>query len=768
MPPHDSRDATDQRRIDRELLRLRLGIERSGEIVFLTDPEGRITYVNPTFERVYGYRADEALGQTPRILKSGLMSQDEYREFWQVLLAKRTISGEIVNRTKDGRLVTVEASANPVVDADGTLVGFLAIQRDVTARRESDAQLRLSDSILASVGNLVIVADATGAIQYVSPSVRNLLGYEPADLLGDGWWLRTGGDPEERARERARVAAMAGGDLPVPAGSYERQVTNRTGGVRWMAWTDARGPDGLLIGVGLDITERRHAEEALRESEAQFRALIAHTVHGIFRTAPDGRFLLANPALVELLGYATEDEVLALDLARDVCAEGGRTLEVLQRAGEEPIRGAEVTWNRRGAGQFTARLSGRAIRDPDGGVRHFEVLVEDVTARRNLEIQLQHSQRLDAIGQLTAGIAHDFNNILTSIVANAELVTANLPPESVGLRADLRDITAVATRGAEMIKKLMAFSRREHLALEALDVEQLIREMAGVFRRVLPESIAVAVGVRDVGTARLNRSAIEQVLLNLATNARDAMPEGGTLRIEAEPTTLTGSLAGVNTPIAPGQYVRVTVSDTGVGMEERVAARIFEPFFTTKPPGKGTGLGLAMVYGLVKQQGGYITVSSTPRRGTRFQLYFPTTFPAGLQAEAEPAADLVGGTENILLVEDDEAIRRLAKRLLERFGYHVVVAVDGQDAAEFLREHGGDIDLVISDVVMPRMSGPELLDIARSGGNRVRFIFTSGYAMEQTRLQTPVLARHPFLHKPWTVAELLTTIRTVLDAPALE
>jgi two-component system cell cycle sensor histidine kinase/response regulator CckA len=884
-------DVTERKRMERQLLQIRMGVERSGEVIFLTDPDGRITYVNPTFERVYGYTTDEALGATPRILKSGLMSPAHYHAFWDALLGKRAVQAEVINRTKDGRLVTVEASANPVLDDSGAIVGFLAIQRDVTerkqhenallesearfravfegaamgmalattdgrildvnaaladmlgyarvelvgktiaditppedwkhevelirrlertramsgdfekryrrkdgstlwgrltvsfipnadgsvrfvigmveditVRREVEAKLRLSDRILDSIGNLVIVADADGDVRYVSPSVARILGYAADEVLGDGWWRRTRRDGEAADRERRAMADMAAGREPISTQPYERSLLDRNGNERWLAWTDTRGPDGLLIGVGHDVTERKRAEEALRASEATFRALFEHAVYGIFRSTPEGRFLSANPALVALLGYDSEEEVLALDLGKDVYVSGAFRKTLIDDQVTRPeIRGVEAEWKRKDGSSFTARLSGRAVRAPDGTVRYFEMVVEDVSERRSLEVQLRHAQKLEAVGQLTAGIAHDFNNILTTIITNAELIAAALPPELPELRADVREISAVSGRAAEMIRKLTAFSRREHLDLEPLNVDEFVQGMAQVLRRVLPETIEIVVVAERAGGARANRGAMEQVLLNLATNARDAMPEGGTLKVDARQVYLDETFQATHGVGDPGAYVCISVSDSGSGMDARTRAKIFEPFFTTKPVGKGTGLGLAMVYGLVKQHGGYINVYSEPSRGTTFRIYLPAidNAPSGTLAAAE-TADARGGTETILVVEDEESIRRSARRILERFGYHVMLAANGEEAAGFLQSHGDELDLVITDVVMPRLGGIQLYQTARAAGAKVKFIFSSGYSTAQ--IEGTGGPDVPFLHKPWTVAELLNTVREVLDA----
>jgi two-component system cell cycle sensor histidine kinase/response regulator CckA len=392
------------------------------------------------------------------------------------------------------------------------------------------------------------------------------------------------------------------------------------------------------------------------------------------------------------------------------------------------------------------------------------MLVEDVTERRALEQQLRHAQKLEAIGQLTAGIAHDFNNILTTIIANADLALDAVPSEDVELRSDLGEISGAGRRAAEMIKKLMAFGRREHLDLELLDLAALVEDTASTLRRVLPENIHIDFAAEEGTNLVLgNRGAIEQILLNLAGNARDAMPQGGELRLAVGRFTIDAEYRRTHGWGKPGPYVLLAVSDTGTGMDARTRSRIFEPFFTTKAIGHGTGLGLAMVYGLVKQHGGFIDVYSEPGLGTTFNLYLPLSESTETAVPEVAPAELPHGTETILVVEDEDAIRRSAQRILERYGYRVLAAPDGQEAAEFLREHSDQIDLVVSDVVMPKLGGLQLFEEARGSGTPPPFLFTSGYAPGEILERVGGEGQAVFLRKPWTVSDLVLSVRQALD-----
>jgi PAS domain S-box-containing protein len=638
-------DISHRKEIEQELLKFRLGIEKSSEVVFLTDVDGKIRYANPSFERVYGYASEEVIGKTPRILKSGKMSTKTYEEFWKALLSKQVVTGELVNQTKHGILITVESSVSPVLGEDSSIIGFLAIQRDISKRKET--------------------------------------------------------------------------------------------------------------------------ERALRRSEAGYRELIQHAVYGIYRSTPDGKFVSVNPALVQMLGYGSEAELLSVDLATDIYASPAQRDRMIERYGDKPrIAGIDVDWRRKDGTVITVRLSGRSVPDGTGRIQFYEMLVEDVTERRALEQQLRHAQKLEAIGQLTAGIAHDFNNILTTIIANADLALDAASPDDTELRSDLSEISGAGRRAAEMIKKLMAFGRREHLDMEPIELAPLIGETVSMLRRVLPENIQIEFSAAE-GSSLIqgNRGAIEQILLNLGGNARDAMPQGGELRLSVSQFTMDAEYHRVHGWGKPGDYVRLAVSDTGTGMDGRTSARIFEPFFTTKAIGHGTGLGLAMVYGLVKQHSGFIDVHSEVGLGATFNLYFPLSEATEAAVQPQGSPELPHGNETILVVEDEEAIRRSAQRILERYGYRVLAAPDGEEALGFLREHGDEIDLVITDVVMPKLGGMQLYEEARDAGTAPPFLFTSGYAPDEAmrHLGSTGAAELSFLRKPWTVSDLVLGVREALD-----
>ena len=537
----------------------------------------------------------------------------------------------------------------------------------------------------------------------------------------------------------------------------------------WRASYFPLASDGIGA-IVVEDTARRHAERALRRSGADYRAIVEQATYGIYRSSLEGRFLKVNPALVAMLGYDNEAQVLALDLGRDVyvdAAQRARNIELARTL--ERISGVQVQWKRRDGHHITVRLSGRAVRSEGGGdLKGFEMMAEDVTEQRTLERALQQAQKMETIGRLTSGIAHDFNNLLTVILAQSNLMAKALPDATPEVRRDLQELTDAARRGAELVHRLLGFSRHETLDLRPLSVPEWIREELHTLRRLLPATIEIRCDTEPAaGVVEADSGALEQILLNLATNARDAMSDGGTLHLDVRRTRLDAEDRPLHAWVQPGVYVCLSVSDTGACMDRQTQARVFEPFFTTKPAGVGTGLGMAMVYGLVKQHHGFVHLYSEVGQGTTVKVYLPLgheqALPAGPAGEEEL---LPGGSDAILLVEDDPHLRAVAQRLFEKVGYRVFAAGDGQEGLAAYRAHKAGVDLVITDMVMPKISGMQLYETIRGAeppDKRVKVLFTSGYPAADFRRS---LAGDPdvaFVTKPWTASELLGQIRQLLE-----
>ena len=394
----------------------------------------------------------------------------------------------------------------------------------------------------------------------------------------------------------------------------------------------------------------------------------------------------------------------------------------------------------------------------------------EISERRWLEAQLRQAQKLETVGQLAGGIAHDFNNILAVILANTEMLRSALPSDRPDLSDSLDKIRAAASGGASMVRGLLTFSRRADLTVKTLDLREVVASLGQMVRALLPDDVELRIVVPpEPCLVRGDAGALHQLLLNLVTNSRDAMPSGGTVVIEAMPGP-SGQTLPESVPWVDGEaFYCVAVSDTGVGMDQSTVEKIFEPFFTTKAPGTGTGLGMAMVYGITKQHGGFVHVYSELGAGTSVKVYLPKsteTAAAAAGAVAAPAAAAARGVgETILLVEDREELRGTTRRVLEHLGYRVIEAADGEDALARQRAHEGKIDLVLSDVLMPKLNGPALFRAVREIDPQMRFLFTSGYSETDIAMRSLLDPGVPFLAKPWAITDLARQVRAALDAP---
>ncbi|HVO35982.1 MAG TPA: PAS domain S-box protein [Gemmatimonadales bacterium] len=640
---------------------------------------------------------------------------------------------------------------------------FAAQVLTVVHRTRAEAALRESEErfrLLSEAAFEGIAITERGTVIDCNDDLVSMLGYTREEMIGRP--VVEFIPPEHAELVRARQQAQA-------TERYEHLMRRKDGSTfpveaqgRLIPYQGRQ----LMVTAVRDMTERRRAEEALRHSEARHRRLVEDAVFGIYRSTLDGRFVSANPALVEMLGYASEEEVLARDLARDIYADPAERERLIAGSREaERYEGVEVAWKRKDGTPITVRLSGRPIPQSDGELSGFEMIVEDVTERHALEAQLRQAQKMEAVAQLAGGLAHDLNNLLTAVLASGDLLAAELPPGSPH-REDVETIGRAARRGGELTRKLLAFSRKHPLEVKRLSLAMLARDFVRMARRMVPEDVDVDVRVESHQTRiEADPGAIEQILMNLVTNARDAMPAGGKLVIEVGRRALDEEHYRAHGWGTPGEYVTLSVSDTGVGMDAETRQHVFEPFFTTKPPGEGTGLGMSVVYGLVKQHLGFVNVESEPGQGTTVRVYLPAAAGAVTAAEHPPTPAVRGGTETILLVEDEEALRAAATRVLEKHGYTVIAAADGHEALAVMGELKVAPDLILSDVVMPRVSGPQLLSTLRQAGPAPRTLFMSAYAsrdlVERKRLEPDL----PFLAKPWMLTDLLRKVREVLDAP---
>jgi PAS domain S-box-containing protein len=508
----------------------------------------------------------------------------------------------------------------------------------------------------------------------------------------------------------------------------------------------------------------RSAQEGLRRSEVNFRSLVTNAPYGICRCDSGGTVLSANPALVSMLGYASAAELVGRNL-KELHADSQQwftTAEYFRSS--QRVTGLTADWVRKDGASITVRLSGRTIRDENQST-FFELFAEDVTEHRALEQQFRQAQKMEAVGRLAGGIAHDFNNLLMVISGYCEFLLERIGSDPV-IRGPAEEIANAAKRATSLTAQLLAFSRKQMLAPKVLDLNEVVTENLRMLTRLIGEDIdLVMIPGSDLGVVKADPGQIDQVIMNLAVNARDAMPRGGKLTIETANATLDASYARSHPPVEAGDYLMLSVSDTGMGMDTETQSHIFEPFYTTKGT-KGTGLGLSTVYGIVKQSGGYIWVSSEPGKGTTFKIYLPRVSAARetIAPQASiPAADVPRGHETILLVEDESTVRELAQQCLQSQGYDVLEAADPAVALHISNTYEGPIHLLLTDVIMPRMNGRELAERVTSARKETRVLYMSGYTENVIGHNGTLEAGINLLQKPFTLATLKAKVREVLD-----
>jgi PAS domain S-box-containing protein len=745
---------------------LTIALHAADNAIVITDATGVVRWANAAFSRLTGYSADEIVGAAISVLKSDVQPPEFFAQMWSTIASGETWHGELVNRRKDGSLFCEDMTITPVRDARGAITDYIAIKQDVTERRYAERALveaeERSRLALDAAEQGTFVHDFETGLVHVDDRARRHFCIDEASLDIAGATAVC--HPDDREVVQAAMAAVADPQGP-PRVHVEHRVFDRDGSVRWVSVhlrieADPSGRRRRAIATTRDVTAEKHAEEEMRASEERYRSLVDSLEDVIFSTDSDGRITFMNHAFrrfgydpKRVVGRSRDEFVHPDDVAMVRAARGNSDPAIAQ--GPLEYRLLDASGRAR-----TVRSTSRQL---VVGGRHVGAtgVLADLTTQRETEERLRAAQKMEAIGRLAGGIAHDFNNLLGVILSYTELSLADLRPEDP-LRADLQEIGEAASRAAALTRQLLAFSRRQVLEPEVLDVGQLVNKLANMLRRMIGEDIELAVSAAtDLFLTKADRGQIEQVVMNLVVNARDAMPVGGRLSIDSTNVSLEGRRASA-LDVAPGAYVELRVTDTGHGMDEATRARAFEPFFTTKGVGKGTGLGLSTVYGIVRQSNGAIDVETTPSQGASFRVYLPRHVEEALPPRPpEAPRSAPRGHETILVVEDEPALRNVVRRSLAAAGYRVLVASNGGEALLSCEKHGGEIALVVTDVVMPGLSGRELAERLARLCPTAKILFMSGHSDEAIE-QHGVLGPR-FLRKPFDRETLAERVRAVLD-----
>ena len=734
----------------------------------ISDLEGKVTFVNRALLNLWGYENEqEVLGRT---LFRFWRDHEKVQAGLDALMQRGTWSGELVAVRRDGSVRDMHLTTNLLSDADGRPVSIMGSFLDVTERNRMIEKLRRNEAqlheILDSIFGFIGIFSLDGKGLYYNRVAAEATGVPLEEALGRSfwdtyWWSYS---PEVQADLRQAMQRAAQGEVVHwtqsarirPEGMIVAEAT--FGPLR-----DETGAISRIIGFGVDITERKRAEDQLRK----LSLAVEQSSNFIVITNTEGTIEYVNPKFSEVTGYSAEEAI-----GRTAALFSSRLTEKTKNEPCWDTLMAGGAWhgeflNRKKNGEpFWCEEHIAPIHDSSGKITHFVAIEIDITERRKTAEQLQQAQKMETAGHLAGGVAHDFNNLLTVIQGNLELLRERTAGQSEASRLADRALHA-AGRSAELVSQLLLFSRRQFLKPQAVDVGALIGRTRDLLRSMMMETISVTISVPDnLWHAFADPAQLENALLNLALNARDAMPQGGTLSIAAENVELVSDLMLAVSGVAPGSFVHIRVADTGTGMSPEILQRAFEPFFTTKEVGKGSGLGLSMVYGFIKQSGGHIEIDSAPGRGTSVDLYLKKTEPERVAEASIGEVHARAGGETILVVEDNSEVREIAVRFLQELGYRVIEAPDGPAALAILESIQG-IDLLFTDIVMPgAMSGVELARRATNLRPGIRHLFVTGYAEEIAPGGSAEVMGGEILTKPYRKDDLGRAVRDALKAPA--
>lgn len=736
------------------------------------DTSGIITFSNAAHHRMLGYAEGELIGKAIWDMRPSESERDELRAYLAMLVKDEPPPTPYIAKstTKDGNCIDTQVDWNYIRDDHGNLTGFISVITDITDRKHAEQALRESEerfrgAFKAAAHGMALVAP-DGRWLKVNSSSCTILGYTEEELLATNFQTIT--HPDDLDADLQFVQKLLAGEIP----SYqmEKRYFHKRGHTIWILLSvslvrDTEGKPLYFVSQIQDISERKQAEESLRRNEKTLEKAqrIAHL--GQWDWDINANRATLSEDLFRMFGLQTREYISYEDflgiIHPDDVAHVKKTIE--DAVYQSKTFTADYRIIRPDGTERAFHSEGEVYDDIAGKPASMFGIAQDITDRKKLEAQLLQAQKMEAVGQLAGGIAHDFNNILTAIMGYGNILQMRMGKDSP-LRPPVDNIIASAERAALLTHSLLAFSRKQVILPAPVGVNGIVTRVVKLLAHLIGEDIDIKKVLSDEEIIVMaDAGQLEHVLMNLATNARDAMPDGGTLIIGTRPAELDDEYVKAHGYGEPGHYAVLSITDGGTGMDEMTRDRIFEPFFTTKESGRGTGLGLAMVYGIIKQHGGHITVYSEPEKGTTFTIYLPRITSEAIATQPEEARTPPGGTETILVGEDDAALRSLARTVLEDFGYTVIMAEDGEDTVRQFRDHSEAIQLLLLDVIMPGKNGKEAYEEIRKLKPDVKVLFTSGYTADLIQKKGLLDGEINLVYKPVSPTGLLKKIREVLD-----
>ena len=745
-------------------LRYRTLFEQSPDGILILDTDGKIIEFNETAHRDLGYSRDEFTGLRISDIDP-FETAEEIQTRIREVLNKGEAQFEVRHRAKNGEIRDVQVITKTIVLSGRTV--FHTIWRDITERKRLETALRESEeryrALADAAQDIIFIIDRNDSIRYINRFGAMLHGQLSENIIGRPRKEFFSPDLSEQLKRSLQEVFTT--CLPL----YAENRAVFSGREVWLSTSltpikDREGTVHAVLGISRDITEHRRADEELKASRRFLETVIETEPECVKLIGKDGRLLMMNRSGLNMIEADTFEQVNEKPIFPLIST---KHLKAFVELMDDVFQGktGELVFQITSLKGRTLWFDSRAVplRNDKNEIIAMLVITRDITERRKLEEQLRQAQKMEAVGTFAGGIAHDFNNILTAIIGYGSILQMKLEADTP-LAMNVEHILASAERGAQLTQRLLAFSRKQIINPKPMDLYEIIRKMEQLLLRIMGEDIELkTVPADEPLMVMVDTAQIEQVLMNLATNARDSMPEGGTLTIETMGTELDEEYAKTHGYGKPGRYAVIALSDTGTGMAEHIRLRIFEPFFTTKEIGKGTGLGLSIAYGIMKQHDGYINVYSEPGKGTTFKLYLPRITPEIKRAHIQESIPFLNGFETILLAEDDSGVRNLTKKILEESGYAVIEAVDGEDAVNKVRESKERIQLAILDVVMPKKNGREAYDEIRKIAPGIRVLFTSGYTANTIQTRGFFEEGLHFIAKPVPPKQLLLKVREVLN-----